>query len=130
MPEVLYRLAIFWLNFTSHVIRVAKNERLCYNLYIKIICMINNFVSHNDDEIEEPEELSDDDATLADDLLDEVAGVEVEEEDEALEGFGILPIKEDDDDEEEKEENEDEDAELEDDAEDVEFDAFDDIDEL
>ncbi len=92
--------------------------------------MINNFVSHNDDEIEEPEELSDDDATLADDLLDEVAGVEVEEEDEALEGFGILPIKEDDDDEEEKEENEDEDAELEDDAEDVEFDAFDDIDEL
>ncbi len=92
--------------------------------------MINNFVSHNDDEIEEPEELSDDDATLADDLLDEVAGVEVEEDDEALEGFGILPIKEEDDDEEEKEENEDEDAELEDDAEDVEFDAFDDIDEL
>ncbi len=92
--------------------------------------MINNFVSHNDDEVEEPEELSDDDATLADDLLDEVAGVEGEDEDDTLEGFGILPIKEEDDDEEEKEEDEDGDAELEDDAEDVEFDAFDDIDEL
>jgi hypothetical protein len=92
--------------------------------------MINSFVSHNDDELEEPEELSDDEATLADDLLDEVAGVDGEDEDDVLEGFGILPIKEEDDDEEEKEESEDEDAELEDDAEDVEFDAFDDIDEL
>ena len=93
--------------------------------------MINNFVSHNDDEVEEPEELSDDEATLADDLLDEVAGVESEDEEDALEGFGILPIKEEDEDEdEEKVEDVDGDAELEDDAEDVEFDAFDDIDEL
>lgn len=81
------------------------------------------------DDVEEAEELGDDEATLADDLLDEVAGDDAEEEDE-LEGFGILPIKEEDDDEEEKEEDEEGDAELEDDAEDVEFDAFDDIDEM
>ncbi len=92
--------------------------------------MINSFVSQNNDEVEEPDELSDDEATLADDLLDEVVGAEVEDDDEVIEGFGILPIKEEDDDEEEKEESDEDDAELEDDAEDVEFDAFDDIDEL
>lgn len=81
--------------------------------------------AHNDDEVEEPEEIGDDEATLADDLLDEVAGDDTE--DDALEGFGILPIKEDADEEEDEEEG---DAELEDDAEDVEFDAFDDIDEM
>lgn len=92
--------------------------------------MINNFVSHTDDEEEkEPDELNDDEATLADDLLDEVVGAEVEEDD-ALEGFGILPIKEEDDDVEEKDEDEDGDESLEDDAEDVEFDTFDDVDEL
>jgi hypothetical protein len=91
--------------------------------------MINNFVSHNDDEVEEPDELNDEEATLADDLLDEVVGGEIEEDD-ALEGFGILPIKEEEDDEEEKDEDEDADESLEDDAEDVEFDTFDDIDEL
>ena len=91
--------------------------------------MITNFV-RNDDDIEEPEELNDEDATLADDLLDEVAADEVEEDD-ALEGFGILSEKEGAEDEEEKSEDDEEgDAELEDDAEDVEFDAFDDIDEL
>ncbi len=84
--------------------------------------------THKDDEVEEPEEMGDDEATLADDLLEEVAGEEAE--DDALEGFGILPIKEEDDDEEEKDEDENGDAELEDDAEDVEFDAFDDIDEM
>ena len=90
--------------------------------------MTNNFVK-NDDDIEEPEELNDEDATLADDLLDEVGADEVEEDD-VMEGFGILSEKEVAEDEEEKDEDEDGDAELEDDAEDVEFDAFDDIDEL
>ena len=84
--------------------------------------------AHNNEEGGEPEELSDDEATLADDLLDEVAGDEAE--DDALEGFGILPVKEEEDEEGEKEEDEEGDAELEDDAEDVEFDAFDDIDEM
>lgn len=91
--------------------------------------MINNFVNHNDEDTEEPEELNDDEATLADDLLDEVAGAEVEEEDE-LEGFGILPVKEEEDDVPEKDEDEDGDEALEEDAEDVEFDTFDDVDEL
>lgn len=91
--------------------------------------MMNISVSNNDDEVEEPVELDDEDATLADDLLDEVAGEDAEEDD-AMEGFGILPIKEEDDDEEEKSEDEEGDAELEDDAEDVEFDTFDDVDEL
>jgi len=91
--------------------------------------MMNNSVSHNIDEVEEPAEVEDEDATLADDLLDEVAGEEVEEE-EVIEGFGILPIKEEDDGEEEKPEDEEGDAELEDDVEDVEFDTFDDVDEL
>ena len=92
--------------------------------------MINNFVSHNGDDVEEGEEPSDDEATLADDLLDEVVGAEVEDGDEELEGFGILPIKEEDDDVEEKDEDEDGDEALEEDAEDVEFDTFDDVDEL
>ena len=91
--------------------------------------MMNISVSTNDDDVKEPDELDDEEATLADDLLDEVAGDESEEED-AIEGFGILPIKEEDDDEEEKPEDEEGDAELEDDAEDVEFDTFDDVDEL
>ena len=90
--------------------------------------MISNFSKNNDD-TEEPDELNDEDATLADDLLDEVAAEEVEEDD-VLEGFGILPEKEVAEEEAEKDEDEEGDAELEDDAEDVEFDAFDDIDEL
>ena len=91
--------------------------------------MISNFVQNND-EIEEPDELNDEDATLADDLLDEV-GADEAEEDDVLEGFGILTEKEASEEEDEKSEDDEEgDAELEDDAEDVEFDAFDDIDEL
>lgn len=90
--------------------------------------MINNFASA-DDETEELEELNDEDATLADDLLDEVAADDIEEDD-AMEGFGILSEKEVAEDVEEKEEDEEEDAELEDDAEDVDFDTFDDVDEL
>ena len=90
--------------------------------------MINNF-SRNDDEVEEPDELSDEDATLADDLLDEVGADEIEDED-VMEGFGILSEKEVAEDVEEKDEDEEGDAELEDDAEDVDFDTFDDVDEL
>jgi hypothetical protein len=91
--------------------------------------MISNF-AHNVDDVEEPEELNDEDATLADDLLDEVAADDVEDDAE-LEGFGILSEKEVAEDEEEKSEDDEEgDAELEEDAEDVEFDAFDDIDEM
>lgn len=91
--------------------------------------MISNF-AHNNGEVEEPEEINDEDATLADDLLDEVA-VDDAEEDDVMEGFGILPEKEVAEDAEEKSEDDEEgDAELEEDAEDVEFDAFDDIDEL
>ena len=90
--------------------------------------MISNFAKNNND-TEDPEELNDEDATLADDLLDEVAAEEVEEDD-VLEGFGILTEKEVSEEEPEKDEDDDGDAELEDDAEDVEFDTFDDIDEL
>lgn len=90
--------------------------------------MINNF-GRSDDEIEEPEELNDEDATLADDLLDEVAADDIEE-DEVMEGFGILSDKDVAEETEEKENEDEEDAELEDDAEDVDFDTFDDVDEL
>ena len=91
--------------------------------------MINNFVQ-NGDETEEPDELNDEDATLADDLLDEVGADEAEEEDDIMEGFGILSEKEVAEDTEEKDEDAEGDAELEDDAEDVEFDTFDDVAEL
>ena len=56
--------------------------------------MINNFVK-NDDEEKEEGELDDEDATLADELLDEVAADEAEGDD-SMEGFGILPEKEED----------------------------------
>jgi len=75
-------------------------------------------------ELDEPEEINDDDATLADDLLDEIDGAETE--DDALEGFGLV----EEDDEEEEEEEEKEEESLEDDAEDVDYDRFDDIDEM
>jgi len=86
-----------------------------------------NFVTPNDEGVEEGELVDDENTTLADDLLDEVAGDEAEEE--VIEGFGILP--EVDEEEEEKDgETEDGDEELEEDAEDVAFDSFDDVDEL
>ncbi len=91
--------------------------------------MMNNSVSHNNDDAAEPAEVDDENATLADDVLDEVAG-ENEEEEDVIEGFGILPTKEEDAGEEEKPEDEEGDAELEDEDEDVEFDTFDDVDEL
>lgn len=89
--------------------------------------MIHNNATN--DEPEEVEEINDEDATLADDLLDEV-GVE-DTEDDAVEGFGILPeVEEAEEDEKEKDEFGDDSEELEEDAEDVDFDTFDDVDEL
>jgi hypothetical protein len=81
------------------------------------------------DEEEELETPEDEDAALADDVLDEVEG-EVEEAVGAdeLEGFGLI-TEDVAEEEEEKEENEEEES-LEEDAEDVDFDTFDDVDEL
>lgn len=90
--------------------------------------MIGKPTTH-DDEIDEPEELNDEDATLTDDLLDEVSGDSIETDD-TVEGFGILPDVAEDEEETDKKDEEDEDHELEDDAEDVDFDRFDDIDEM
>jgi hypothetical protein len=78
-------------------------------------------------EIDE-EEMGDEDATLADDLLDEIDDEEVV--DEALEGFGIIDEDSDEEDDEEDDGLDDEDESLEDDAEDVDYDRFDDIDEM
>jgi len=78
----------------------------------------------NEDELED---MDDEDASLGDDVLDEVAG----EDEEDTEGFGhidetdVKEVSEEDDDEEEED-----DAELEDDAEDVDYDSFDDVDEM
>jgi hypothetical protein len=78
---------------------------------------------------EEEIEVGDEEATLAEDLLDEVgdeATVPVEEE---MEGFGLLTEVEEKEEVVEKEED-DEEASLDEDAEDVDFDTFDDIDEM
>ncbi len=92
--------------------------------------MIHAF-SEDEDEINEEDIMDDEDATLADDLLDEV-GDEEDEIDPSLEGFGILPEAETkDEDEEEKDEDEISDEEsLEEDAEEVDYDRFDDVDEM
>lgn len=78
----------------------------------------------------EAEELNDDEATLADDLLDEVSGDDTA--DDLLEGFGVLPdtTADEEDEVEEKDDLDDDTESLEDDAEDVDFDLFDDVDEL
>ena len=91
--------------------------------------------SNTNSDADETEEINDDDATLADDLLDEVSGDVTELEDDAVEGFGILPVEEESDEEDDEEgdnkkSDADVDHDLEDDAEDVDFDTFDDIDEL
>lgn len=80
------------------------------------------------DEIEN-EEVNDEDATLADDLLDEVSSGS-DSSDDLLEGFGVLPETTTDEKDGGNEGNEDEETEtLEEDAEDVDYDRFDDIDE-
>lgn len=86
------------------------------------------FFKHiDDDELENPD---DEEATLAEDLLDEV-GEEVAEVEDDMEGFGLLTEEEAKDDKEEKEdEDEEEEASLDEDAEDVDFDTFDDVDEM
>jgi rRNA-processing protein EBP2 len=80
---------------------------------------------------DELEDIDDEDASLGDDVLDEVAD-EVDDVADEPEGFGHIdekdvaevPEKEDDEEEDEDE------ALLEEDAEDVDFDLFDDVDEL
>lgn len=85
------------------------------------------FLQRDDEEAEAPE---DEDAPLADDVLDEVETAEVEDV-ALIEGFGIIAETPEESEEEEKD---DEDAEtttaLEEDAEDVDFDTFDDVDEM
>jgi rRNA-processing protein EBP2 len=78
-------------------------------------------------ELEETDDLNDEDATLADDLLDEI---DADDEDgvEVIEGFGL--VAEDETEDEEDEDEEDDEESLEDDAEDVDYDRFDDVDEL
>lgn len=83
----------------------------------------------NRDEEEELENPDDEEATLAEDLLDEVGEEAVADDD--LEGFGLLtPEIEKEDDEEEEEKDDEEEATLDEDAEDVDFDTFDDVDEM
>jgi hypothetical protein len=83
----------------------------------------------NENEIDNGEELDDEEVTLADDLLDEVSVDGAA--DDLLEGFGVLPdAAEDEEETKEKDELEDDTESLEDDAEDVDFDLFDDVDEL
>jgi len=86
---------------------------------------------NGEDDLNEEEEVDEDAVSLDDDLLAEVG---VEEEDaltDEVEGFGL--IEEDAEAEEEPgvdEEDVDGDVSLEDDAEDVEYDSFDDVDEM
>lgn len=89
----------------------------------------------NEDELseEDEEEVDDSDASLDDEVLAEIgSGEEAVETDEA-EGFGIIEKTEEEDKEEavvEEEEEEEDNEELEDDAEDVDYDRFDDVDEM
>jgi hypothetical protein len=88
--------------------------------------------SDDEEELEAPE---DEEATLADDILDEVEEESIPVEEDEMEGFGHLVDLGDKDKKDEKETEEDEnseegDAPLEEDAEDVDFDTFDDVDEM
>ncbi len=84
-----------------------------------------------DDEEEELDTPEDEDAALADEVLDEV---EVDSEDlgvpDEIEGFGLITEEVKEDEEDEEDEDGDGDESLEDDAEDVDFDTFDDVDEM
>lgn len=85
---------------------------------------------NGDDEINEEEELDEDAVSLDDDLLAEVADEDDVLEDE-VEGFGLIDeAAEVEKAEEEEEEDAEGDASLEDDAEDVDYDSFDDVDEF
>jgi hypothetical protein len=88
------------------------------------------FFRHTDDEEEELETPEDEDAALADDVLDEVeSGTDAVDAAEEIEGFGLIADPVDDEEEDEEKEEEGDEA-LEEDAEDVDFDTFDDIDEM
>ena len=82
-------------------------------------------------EEEEVENPDDEEATLADDILDEVEGdaTDIAHVDE-LEGFGLIDEAAAVVEEEKEEAKEEETESLEEDAEDVDFDTFDDVDEL
>lgn len=82
-----------------------------------------------DDEIVDEQEIDDDETSLADDVLDEVAD-DADPEDLETEGFGLLPDTDDDDDDKPEDEELHEEESLEEDAEDVDYDTFDDIDEM
>ena len=86
------------------------------------------FLRRDDDEVETPE---DEEATLADDILDEVEE-EVADviEPGDMEGFGLIAETVEVEEVAEDEKEEEGDVPLEEDAEDVDFDTFDDVDEM
>lgn len=86
------------------------------------------FFKHNDDEETEFENPEDEEAALADDILDEV-GEDVIGEDE-IEGFGLIAEEPEKEEAEEAEDGDEEETPLDEDAEDVDFDTFDDVDEM
>lgn len=93
------------------------------------------FVNTGDEEEEVEEgEMGEEDASLDDDLLAELTPLEDDEElDPLAEGFGEVPEEEEKAIEkasEKMDEDEDGDESLEEDAEDVDFDTFDDIDDM
>jgi hypothetical protein len=85
-------------------------------------------ISNDDQTKSEEEEVGDEDAMLADDLLDEVS--EGDAAGDSVEGFGLLKENDADSEEEEEDGVDSESEPLEDGAEDVEFDRFDDVDEM
>lgn len=89
-----------------------------------------NFQTDKEEVLETSED--DEDASLDDTVLDEVSS-DTDDTDEEVEGFGhITEGDEDEDEDEAKESSDDDDGEevLEEDAEDVDYDTFDDIDEM
>ena len=86
-----------------------------------------------DDEEDEIED-TDSESGLADDVLDEIAGDVDDDEADETEGFGLIDEKEEEKKvakaEEEDDEEEEDEASLEEDAEDVDYDTFDDVDEI
>ncbi len=97
---------------------------------IKIINERMVFFRQDDEDEAEVETPEDEDTALADDVLDEVES-EVDEISipDEIEGFGIVTETEEEEEEDDKGEEE-TDESLEEDAEDVDFDTFDDIDEM
>ena len=86
----------------------------------------------NEDEEEEPDEIDAEGASLDDDLLAELDPLDDEVEEPLTEGFGEVPEEEEKalDKVLEKANDDDSAEELEEDAEDVDFDTFDDVDEF